>query len=171
MAGKKKNKGKVRPSGELLAAVNQVARSSRTLLSRNLLDIGLYAGQDGLMLVLDRQDGLTPGAIATELGVKAPTITRSISRLAAQGLVHRQNSSDDRRQSLVYLTDLGRDKIKAISKAQKATEKQALAGFKNKEIKQLMALLEAVETNFAAPGTKQKAEAEPAADDAVDAGE
>ena len=168
MASKKKNKGKARSSGDLLAAVNQVARSSRTALSRNLLDIGLYAGQEGLMLVLDRQDGLTPGAIAQELGVKAPTITRSISRLSAQGLVRRQNSADDRRQSLVYLTDLGREKIKAISKAQKATEKQALEGLKKKDVKQLIALLEAIESNFAEPLKKGKAAGEAGPDNVAD---
>ena len=169
MAKKKKNKGEARTSGDLLVAVNQVARSSRTALSRNLLDIGLYAGQDGLMLVLDREDGLTPGAIAAQLGVKAPTITRSISRLSAQGLVRRENSADDRRQSLVYLTDLGRERIKAISRAQKATEKQALAGFRKKDVKQLIALLEAIEANFAEPVNKGTSDAGNTPDDTTDA--
>lgn len=156
MAGKKKNKAKAKSEGELLAAVSQVARSARTALSRNLLDVGLYAGQDVLMQTLDRQDGQPPGAIAAALGVKAPTITKTISRLAAQGLVRREGSPDDGRMSLVYLTDLGREKIKAISRAQKDTEKQAVSGLKSKEVKQLLATLSAIEANLEEPEKKQK---------------
>ena len=156
MSGKKKSKTKTKTEGELLSAVSQVARAARTSLGRNLLDVGLYAGQDVLMLALDRQDGQAPGAIAASLGVKAPTITKTISRLAAQGLVRRQDSPDDGRMSLVYLTDLGREKIKAISRAQKETEKQALDGLKNKDVKQLIALLSAIEANLGDPEKKPK---------------
>ena len=147
MAGKKK-KDKVDRTGELIGAVSLVARNSRTRLSRQLLDHGLYAGQDALMLALDREGGLAPGAIASSLGVKAPTVTKMISRLSAQGVVRREESPDDGRMSVVFLTDLGHEKIKAISKAQKETEKLALKGFKKKEIKQLLAMLGAIDANL-----------------------
>jgi DNA-binding MarR family transcriptional regulator len=85
-------------------------------LSRHLLDLGLYAGQDGVMLALDQEDGQTPGAIAMSLGVKAPTITKTIGRLAAQGFVRREGSPDDGRMLLVFLTDAGRDQIKSFAR-------------------------------------------------------
>jgi len=156
MSGKKKNKSKGKAEGELLSAVSQVARAARTALGRNLLDVGLYAGQDVLMLALDRQDGQPPRAIAAALGVKAPTITKTISRLAAQGLVRREDSPSDGRMSLVFLTDQGREKIKAISRAQKETEKQAISGLKNKDVKQLIGLLSAIESNLGEPEKTQK---------------
>lgn len=152
VAGKnKKGKSKSIADGAVVALLGQVARNSRTVLSRNLLDLGLYAGQDGVMLALDRLDGQTPGAIAAGLGVKAPTITKTISRLAVQGFVRREDSSTDGRMSLIFLTDEGRNQIKAVRKAQRLTEKTALAGLKGKDVRHLLELLQVIDGNLALP--------------------
>jgi DNA-binding MarR family transcriptional regulator len=152
MSSKKKSKSKMtkrESQAEALALVNQVARNARTALSRHLLDLGLYAGQDSVMLTLDDQDGQTPGAIATSLGVKAPTITKTIGRLAAQGFVRREGSPDDGRMLLVFLTDAGREQIKAVRKAQRRTEKAVFAGLKQRDITQLLGLLATMDANIA----------------------
>jgi DNA-binding MarR family transcriptional regulator len=70
---------------DLSPVLTQAARSMRTVLSRNLLESGLYAGQDGVMLALAETDGMTAGVLAQKLGVKAPTMTRTIGRMEAQG--------------------------------------------------------------------------------------
>ena len=153
MSGKKKSKsGKSRKTdqAEALAMINQVARNARTALSRHLLDLGLYAGQDSVILALDGHDGQTPGAIAASLGVKAPTITKTIGRLAAQGFVRREGSPDDGRMMLVFLTDAGRDQIKSVRKAQRRTEKAVFQGLKKKDIAHLLELLSAMDANIAA---------------------
>jgi len=164
MSAKKKNKSK-KPKrsehAETLSMINQVARNARTALSRHLLDLGLYAGQDAVMLALDAHDGQTPGAIAAALGVKAPTITKTIGRLAVQGYLRREGSPDDGRMMLVFLTDEGRNQIKSIRKSQRKTEKAAFAGLKKKEIAQLHELLATVDANIAAtlrPGAAPAAE-------------
>ena len=153
MSAKKKTKlkkSKRSDHAEAFLMINQVARNARTALSRHLLDLGLYAGQDGVMLALDAHDGQTPGAIAASLGVKAPTVTKTIGRLAAQGFLRRQGSPDDGRMMLVYLTDAGRDQIKSIRKSQRKTEKAAFAGLKKKEVAELLALLSTVDANISA---------------------
>lgn len=150
MAKKKKSGGNRKQARtEALGLINQVARNARTALSRHLLDLGLYAGQDSVMLALDNNDGQTPGAIAASLGVKAPTITKTIGRLAAQGFVRREGSPTDGRMMLVYLTDAGRDQIKSVRKAQRRTEKSAFEGMKKKDIAQLVGLLAAMDANLA----------------------
>ncbi|MCY0096620.1 MarR family transcriptional regulator [Hoeflea sp. J2-29] len=130
--------------------ITQVARNARTALSRHLLDLGLYAGQDSVMLALDAEDGQTPGSIAALLGVKAPTITKTIGRLAAQGFVRRQSSPDDGRMMLVFLTDAGRDQIRSVRKSQRRAEKAAFAGLKKKEVAELLDLLSRVDASIAA---------------------
>ncbi|MEQ8306192.1 MAG: MarR family transcriptional regulator [Hoeflea sp.] len=152
MSSKKKQKSRMTKrenQAEALALINQVARNARTALSRHLLDLGLYAGQDSVMLILDDGDGQTPGAIAARLGVKAPTITKTIGRLAAQGFVRRETSPDDGRMLLVFLTDAGRDKIKAVRKAQRRTEKAAFAGLKKRDTVDLLNLLSKMDANIA----------------------
>ncbi|MBU4528186.1 MAG: MarR family transcriptional regulator [Hoeflea sp.] len=153
MSGKKKNKtkkAKRTAQAEALSLINQVARNARTALSRHLLDLGLYAGQDGVMLALDGNDGQTPGAIAASLGVKAPTITKTIGRLAAQGFVRREGSKEDGRMMLVFLTDAGRDQIKSVRKSQRRTEKAAFADLKEKDVAHLLDLLAKVDAGIAA---------------------
>ena len=74
---------------ELAQSITQAARSMRTALSHSLAESGLYAGQDGVILALAQEGSLTPGQIAQKLGVKAPTMTRTIGRMEAQGFVER----------------------------------------------------------------------------------
>lgn len=98
----KKKLGKEKPPiaqvmADIPQAMTQAARSMRTVLSRNLLEAGLYAGQDGVMLALAGEDGLTPGGLAQRLGVKAPTMTRTIGRMEAQGFLIRKADGGDQR--------------------------------------------------------------------------
>ncbi|MBD8556394.1 MarR family transcriptional regulator [Rhizobium sp. CFBP 8762] len=131
--------------------VVQVARSMRTLLTRNLTESGLYAGQDGVMLALAETDGLTAGQLAARLGVKAPTMTRTIGRMEAQAFVERRADEEDARLTKVYLTAGGRTFLSGIEQAGKAAEARALEGLTDKEVKNLLKLLRTVEENLQKP--------------------
>lgn len=150
--GEKKEKSgrKKAPGGahDLAPALAAAARSMRTVHSRNLLDIGLYAGQDGVILQLADGDALTPGELAQRLGVKAPTMTRTISRMEAQGFLERKPDSADGRQIKVHLTPVGRQTIDRIMLATSATNGLALEDFSDKEIRTLLKLLKALNRNL-----------------------
>lgn len=137
-----------------------VARVARTALASRLLAHGFYAGQDQIMIALDREDGQTPGQLAVRLGVRPPTVTKTINRLQSQGYVGKRANETDARQANVFLTEDGRAAIKSIEKAVRKTEKQALRGLDKKEQKTLMKLLGRIEANL--NGT---AGAEPIADE------
>ncbi|MDO9415238.1 MarR family winged helix-turn-helix transcriptional regulator [Pararhizobium sp.] len=147
-AGKKKHDIAVEGSGDLSSILVQAARTMRTVLSRNLLDSGLYAGQDGVMLLLAGTDGMTAGSLAQGLGVKAPTMTRTIGRMEAQGFLERRADEGDARLTKVYLTPAGRNLLDAISEASKRSEKQATAGLSDKQMKTLLKLLRVVDHNL-----------------------
>lgn len=133
---------------EIPQAVTQAARSMRTSLSRSLLDAGLYAGQDGVMRALAEEEGLTPGALAQRLGVKAPTMTRTIGRMEAQGFVTRRADGSDQRLTKVYLTDTGRNSLERIAQSVLDCTEQALAGLTGKQMRQLLKLLKVVDENL-----------------------
>ncbi len=135
-------------TAEIPQAMTQAARSMRTALSRSLLDAGLYAGQDGVMQALGEEEGLTSGALAQRLGVKAPTMTRTIGRMEAQGFVTRRADGTDQRLTKVYLTDTGRSSLERISQSVESCTAQALAGFSGKQMRQLLKLLKAVDRNL-----------------------
>ncbi|MEZ2128396.1 MULTISPECIES: MarR family winged helix-turn-helix transcriptional regulator [unclassified Sinorhizobium] len=159
--GKKHKEGKKHKSGkkkdqadykleDLSPALVQAARSMRTVLSRNLLDSGLYAGQDGVIAALAETDGMTAGALAQRLGVKAPTMTRTIGRMEAQGFLERRPDADDARLTKVYLTEVGRNTIDRITTSAASCDQMATQGFSDKEIRTLVRLLKAIDGNLQA---------------------
>jgi DNA-binding MarR family transcriptional regulator len=134
--------------GATMSRLHSAARLSRTALAARLLNHGFYAGQDQIMLALDHEDGQTPGQLAGRLGVRPPTITKTINRLQVQGFLDKRPSESDARQAHIFLTDSGRDAIRAIEKSVRKTEKQALKGLDKKEQKALSKLLSRVEANL-----------------------
>ena len=147
-----------------MARLQSAARLSRTALAAKLLAHGFYAGQDQIMLALDRQDGQTPGQLAALIGVRPPTITKTINRLQAQGFLDKKASENDARQAHVFLTESGRDTIRAIEKSLRKTEKQALKGLDKKDQKTLAKLLARVEANLSETATAEPDD-EPEADE------
>ncbi|OCO98104.1 MULTISPECIES: MarR family transcriptional regulator [unclassified Ensifer] len=148
--GKKKDEFLADEPHDLAAILVQAARSMRTVLSRNLLESGLYAGQDGVMLALAETDGMTAGGLATRLGVKAPTMTRTIGRMEAQGFLERRPDEDDARLTKVYLTEPGRNRLQIIAEAGQHSEALATRGLTDKQVRTLMKLLRAVDSNLQA---------------------
>jgi DNA-binding MarR family transcriptional regulator len=131
-----------------MSRLHSAARLARTALAARLLAHGFYAGQDQIMLALDREDGQTPGNLAGRLGVRPPTITKTINRLQAQGFLEKRASEADARQAHIFLTDSGRETIHNIEKSVKKTEKQALRGLDKKDQKALFKLLARIEANL-----------------------
>ncbi len=135
----------------------QAARAHRTRAAVHLGRIGLHPGQESVLKVLADADGQSMSELSGALGVQPPTVTKMISRLAAQGFVERRTSDTDGRLARVFLTSLGRDKIDAIDLAWKRIEKEAMHGIDDKDRKKLRKLLRSIEKNLS-PGTVLDAE-------------
>ena len=76
-----------------MSRLHSAARLSRTVLAAKLNGHGFYAGQDQIMLALNQEDGQSPGQLAVRLGVRPPTITKTINRLQAQGVLEKKAST------------------------------------------------------------------------------
>ena len=88
--------------------LSQAARIYRARAGAQLQQVGLHSGQESLLKALSTEDGMSMSDLATTLGVQPPTITKMISRLAAQDHVERRAHAGDGRQADVFLTDRGR---------------------------------------------------------------
>jgi DNA-binding MarR family transcriptional regulator len=126
----------------------QAAHAYRVRAGGQLARIGLHSGQENLLKSLSAEDGMSMSDLAASLGVQPPTVTKMISRLAAQDYVERRPSSGDGRQADVFLTERGRRAIAAIDKVWKRTEKAALADIDDKDRKRLRKLLRQIERNL-----------------------
>ena len=145
----KPEKPKERPApGSLQPELTRAARSMRTFLTNALSSSGIYAGQDGVIIALAGKDSLTAGAIAAQLGVKPPTMTRTLTRMEAQGFIRKLPGETDGRQMRATLTPQGAKHIGAITYAVKATEAFAFEGLTDKEIRQFAKVLRKINQNF-----------------------
>lgn len=139
-------------AGKLILAA-RLCRSQRASL---LKELGLYAGQDTLIKILADNDGQSMGALAESLGVKPPTVTKMVSRMADQGFLRRQNSDYDSRQSHVYLTESGLALLGEIEESWRRASRIAFSKLTDKDEKRLRKILGKVLAGFAAPATKPK---------------
>lgn len=128
----------------------QAAHVYRVRAGSRLSRIELHSGQENLLKALEEKDGQSMSDLASALGVQPPTVTKMISRLAAQGYVERKASKGDGRQALVFLTERGRQVIGSIDKLWKRIEKDALSGIDDKDRKRLRKLLRQLERNLGA---------------------
>ncbi len=128
----------------------QAAHAYRVRAGSQLSRINLHSGQETLLKALATADGMSMSDLAAALGVQPPTVTKMISRLAAQDYVERRAAPGDGRQAQVFLTERGRDTIGQIDKLWKRIEKTALAGVDEKDRKRLRKLLRQVERNLGA---------------------
>ena len=138
----------------------QAAHAYRVRAGSQLARMKLHSGQETLLKALADSDGMSMSDLAATLGVQPPTVTKMISRLAAQGYVERRAAPGDARQAQVFLTEQGRDAIAAIDKLWKRIEKTALADIDDKDRKRLRKLLRQVERNLGASRIEHPAEAD-----------
>src|SRR4029078_11433148 len=87
--------------------LSQAAHAYRVRAGSRLARIELHSGQESLLKALDENDAQAMVVLAATLGVQPPTVTKMISRLAAQDYVERRASAGDGRQALVFFTDRG----------------------------------------------------------------
>lgn len=84
---------------------------------------------------------LSPGRLLRETLVTSGTMTNRVDRLAARGLVSRQDNPADRRAVLVTLTPAGKRAVDAAMSALLASEHDILAGLSGAERDTLAGLL------------------------------
>jgi DNA-binding MarR family transcriptional regulator len=138
----------------------QAAHAYRVRAGSQLSRINLHSGQEALLKALSAADGMSMSDLAAALGVQPPTVTKMISRLAAQDYVERRAAPGDGRQAQVFLTERGRDTIGQIDKLWKRIEKTALGGIDDRDRKRLRKLLRQVERNLGAARDDHAADAD-----------
>jgi DNA-binding MarR family transcriptional regulator len=122
-------------------ALAHAARLHRFHLNEKLSDIGLVAGQEQVLQVLDCNGTLTLGNLATILRVRAPTASKAVTRLTALGLVERSPDPGDGRLVRVRLTKKGRAAAARVEALWDEVESDTLAEFDVDEREQLRKLL------------------------------
>jgi DNA-binding MarR family transcriptional regulator len=106
---------------EYADALNQAIRlltlRHRARVGVLLAPLGLYPGQEVLLLELDRTGPRIQAQLSEALGCEPPTITLMTRKLEASGHIRRAPAPTDRRATVVELTRSGKalaDRVKDI---------------------------------------------------------
>lgn len=127
--------------GVITALLTLVARRQRAALAASLTEHGLFPGQEQVLILLNDMVPRSTGEIAAALQVRAPTISKMIARLEAQGLLKRAGSESDGRLVEVTLTDKGLDLLEASAGALLNVEQRMLSDLSDKRQRRLEKML------------------------------
>lgn len=95
-------------AGPLSYAIFALARTHRAYAAELLRELGLYPGQELLMMQLLALDGQTQSELLAAVGLDHSTVSKSLKRMQEAGLVVREPAEHDRRAVRVRLTQKGR---------------------------------------------------------------
>jgi len=104
----------------------------------------LTPGEFGLLVLVERNAGLSQMALARALGIDRSTLVPILNRLQARGLLVRRSSPTDGRTHALGLTPDGGQALAKFARLVKAHEKRIASGLSASEARRLIELLEKV---------------------------
>lgn len=132
------------------AAIRAIGMRHRALAGALLTPLGLHPGQEVLLLELDAQGPRTQGQLAVACGCEPPTITNSVRRLEASGLVVRRPSPSDGRATIVDLSEQGRTLMPRLRAVWLQLGEQTVAGVTTRALSELTGALQELAASLAA---------------------
>lgn len=121
-----------------------VARRLRHTSRETLAPWDVTPSQLRALGALLRHGSARPGSLAKHLGIAPRSATEVVDALEERGLVQRETDPDDRRATLVVVTDRGRELSTAVRRARVAEADRVFAGLPDADRSDLERLLRAV---------------------------
>lgn len=137
--------------------VNQLARSFTKKLNEKISPLGLYSSQWGIVLYLYKHKQCTQIELCKYIGVEAPTVTRTLTRMEEMGLVIRTDGKDKRERN-IELTEKAYEMYPQWYQAAKSIELEAVDDIRKEELEIFNKVLDKMMMNLNKKNDKQKDE-------------
>ncbi len=125
----------------LNTAIRAVGIRHRALAGALLAPLGLHPGQEVILLELAARGPCSQGHLAAASGCEPPTITGSVRKLEAAGLVLRRPSPKDGRVTIVELSERGQALLPDLRAAWQQLAELSVTGLTVTPVDQLSAAL------------------------------
>ena len=119
-------------------------RLAQTRFGKVLAPLAIGPGQQVYLLALQPGEVIHQDTLAHRLRVDRSNVTRALSALVGQGYIHRERSLQDRRQSMITLTEAGKEARWQVIEQASAWVDDLKAPLSDAEWQQLTALLDRV---------------------------
>ena len=140
------------------------SRLHRARIGEKLQTLSLFPGQEQVLEVLAMDGAMPMGELASRLNVRPPTVSKTIARLSAQGLVLRATDGGDGRLVRVQLTAEGQTRAAALGSLLDEVETEMLDDLDGKDRKRLRKLLRKTVKSLGKVGGRKTREADDDAD-------
>jgi len=136
------------PRREMLFQLSDVARTMRTYFDQRAREHGMTRAQWGVLIRLERQEGMTQAEMAESLEIQPISLVRLIDRLCQQQLVERRPHPRDRRANRLYLTEKGHITLERLTPLGKEIAAEMLASLDETDVANLLQLLLRIRNNI-----------------------
>jgi DNA-binding MarR family transcriptional regulator len=126
----------------LLIAVAQ--RLLARIVDTRFRDIGISVSQLPVLVALKDGASLSQKELTRRAGVEQPSMAQLLARMERDGIIRRKPDPADGRSSLISLTARTMKLIDPARAIMAQANRDALAGFNDDEVRQLVALLQRV---------------------------
>jgi DNA-binding MarR family transcriptional regulator len=139
---------RVAAAGPVSHALSRVARLHRIAAGKVLRGVGLYPGQEFVMMHLWEAGAVRQSELIKAVDLDPSTVTKMLQRLEQAGHVRRRPDPADRRAVLVEASDASCGLLSQVTGAWGQLEGHTLAGLDETERAELTRLLAKVEANL-----------------------
>ena len=129
---------------------SRIARGMVRVGDARLKTLGFASAQLPVLSALSEGQSLSQTELARRANVEQPTMAQTLARMERDGIIRRARDPNDRRSSLVSLTDQARARIPAGRAILVQGNKDVTCGLSEGEIATLMGLLRRVLANVEA---------------------
>ena len=127
--------------------INNTGRNLILLLNQAFSKYGITAEQWTVLKRLDEQDGISIKGLTKRVGKDQGNVTRIVDVLVKKGVVKRTSNPEDKRSSLVYLTEEGKEVTKNLIPIDKKVHDTALHGLSQEDLTLLKQILFKINEN------------------------
>jgi MarR family transcriptional regulator for hemolysin len=136
------------PNREFAFTIMDVARLLKTLADQRARQFGMTRAQWGVLVRLDRSEGLKQSELAEILDLQPISLTRLLDRLAQNGLIERRPDPNDRRANRLFLTPAARPLLEKLSELSNDLMATVLEGVPVKSVERMLTDLDTVKDNL-----------------------
>ncbi|OOC54910.1 MULTISPECIES: MarR family winged helix-turn-helix transcriptional regulator [Nocardiopsis] len=144
------DRNRVAGAGPVSHAIFRVARIHKLLAGQLLREVGLYPGQELLMMRLWDEGPQRQTDLVAVLDADAPTVTRSVRRLERAGFVRRSPSPTDGRVTIVEATSASMGLRQAVERIWADLERMTVADMDDDRREGVLRALGELERNLSA---------------------
>src|ERR1700754_4516547 len=119
----------------------KASRAVEEQAQRSIARFGMVMSDFGVLEALLHRGPLNPKQLGAKVLLTSGSVTAAVDRLAARGLVRREEDAQDRRACIVQLTAAGRRLIERAFAQHRTEMEEPLEGFSIDERKVLLPLL------------------------------